>query len=642
MGSNLGGEILKRVIIGTAGHIDHGKTTLVKALTGIETDRLKEEKKRGISIELGFAPFLLPDGQRAAIVDVPGHERFIKQMLAGSSGIDLVLLTIAADEGVMPQTREHMDIINLLGVEKGIVVITKKDLVDEEWLFLIQEEIREYLADTILKDAPIIPVSAFTGEGMDELKQMMSDLAQNVVEKPVFGQARIPIDRVFTMPGFGTVITGTLWSGQIKVGDTLELMPGKRLVKVRTLQVHNQKVDTAYAGQRVAVNLQGIEVAQVDRGFVLASPGLLKPARRINTRFTLLKSARRPLRNWSRIRFHLGTNETLGRLVLLDREELKPGQETYAHIVLETPIVCCKGDPFVIRFYSPPATIGGGRVIEEYASRAKRYNSELINHLKIKERGSLEDLILQQIELYPQNILTIEELANKTGAAKEEIVEKISLLIKRQKAVEIKRGEYISKVGLDSIISTITAQLEKYHREFPLRQGYPREDIRSRFFSWLNVKEFNSILQYIEENQGLVCINNHLKLVTHSPLPGTQELQLLTKIMEKFNENMFSPPTLEEIKKDLAVEDDLFEELIYYLTDQGCLIRVKQEVWFSTQAVEEARKRLDNYFEKEQELSLGTARDLFDTSRKYALPLMEYFDRTRFTRRVGDLRVRSN
>ena len=329
---------MKRLVIGTAGHIDHGKTTLVKALTGIETDRLKEEQKRGISIELGFAPFSLPSGQRAAIVDMPGHERFIRHMVAGAFGIDMVILTIAADEGVMPQTREHMDIIELLNVRQGIVVITKIDLVDEEWLMLMEDEIRQYIDKSILKGAPIIPVSAVTGQGLDQLMATIEARAVDIPEKPVLDYARLPIDRVFTMSGFGTVVTGTLWSGQIQQGDTLELMPVKRPVKVRTLQVHNDIVNPAYAGQRVAVNLQGIEVADIRRGYLLASSGYLSPSYRVDVRLRLLPSSPRNLKNWNRIRFHLGTDEALGRIVLFDRDELHPEKSLMPRSVWKNPL----------------------------------------------------------------------------------------------------------------------------------------------------------------------------------------------------------------------------------------------------------------------------------------------------------------
>ncbi|MDD3853162.1 MAG: selenocysteine-specific translation elongation factor, partial [Syntrophomonadaceae bacterium] len=333
---------MKRIIIGTAGHIDHGKTTLVKALTGHDTDRLKEEKKRGISIELGFAPFTLPNGQKAAIVDVPGHERFIRHMLAGAFGIDLVLLTIAADEGIMPQTREHMDIIELLGVDKGIVVLTKKDLVDEEWLMLVEDEIEVYLKKSILAKAPIMAVSAVTGEGINELKEQIEIFSGMIKEKSSSGYARLPIDRVFSMSGFGTVVTGTLWSGKIGVGETLELMPPQKQVKIRTIQIHNEKTDVAFAGQRVAVNLQGIELNEIKRGYLLTTPGSFIPSYRLDTRMRLLSGSNRIIHNWNRIRFHLGTDEVLGRIVLLDRDELNPGEEAFAQIILEKQIVAHK------------------------------------------------------------------------------------------------------------------------------------------------------------------------------------------------------------------------------------------------------------------------------------------------------------
>ncbi len=376
---------MKRFIIGTAGHIDHGKTTLVKALTGVDTDRLKEEKQRGISIDLGFAPFKLPGGQKAAIVDVPGHERFIRHMLAGAFGIDMVLLTIAADEGVMPQTREHMDIIELLGVDKGLVVITKKDLVDEEWMLLMEEEISEYLKGTILDGAPLMAVSAVTGEGIPDLLAAIENIAQQVQERSAEGYARLPIDRVFTIAGFGTVVTGTLWSGKINSGDTLELMPGGLQVKVRNLHVHNDKVNTAYAGQRVAVNLQGIELAEVRRGDLLATPGVLAPSYRIDARLRLLKSSKRSLSNWNRIRFHLGTDETMGRVVLLDRDQLNAGEEALVQLVMEKPVVAYQGDRFVIRYYSPVTTIGGGVVIDPRAPKQKRFREDVLEELSKKE-----------------------------------------------------------------------------------------------------------------------------------------------------------------------------------------------------------------------------------------------------------------
>lgn len=635
---------MKRIIIGTAGHIDHGKTTLVRALSGAETDRLKEEKQRGISIELGFAPFNLPGGQKAAIVDVPGHERFIRHMLAGAFGVDMVLFTIAADEGVMPQTREHMDIIELLGVEKGIIVITKKDMVDEEWLMLMEEEIKEYVDKSILKEAPIVAVSAVTGEGIQELLTVIEETAETVKEKPVFGQARLPIDRVFTIAGFGTVVTGTLWSGQINVGDSLELMPVQKQVKVRTLQVHNDKVNTAYAGQRVAVNLQGIEVSEIKRGYLLASAESLTPSYRVDTRLRLLSSSPRSLKNWNRVRFHLGTDEALGRVVLLDRDELLAGEESYAQIVMEKPVVAYKGDPFVLRFYSPVQTIGGGRIIEPCAARQKRFREDVLDELTVKEEGTLYDVILHEMESDSRDVFTVSDLAKRTGSEEKRIVEEIRQLIDDEKAIDIgnKGAFFISQLGLQQIGEQIIRTIKDYQNKFPLRQGYPKEDMRSRMFKQINSKIFNAILNNLEQQRAIVSKNNLVSLPGHKAEPGAQELAAIKKIVQIMNEEIFSPPGPGELLKMTALQEASFNEIISYLTEEGEIVKINDNTYFSHNAIDKGKEMLEEYFTREKELSLATARDIFNTSRKYTLPLLEYYDRIRFTRRVGDMRVRFN
>ncbi|WP_242848917.1 selenocysteine-specific translation elongation factor [Syntrophomonas palmitatica] len=532
---------MKRFVIGTAGHIDHGKTTLVKALTGLDTDRLKEEKERGISIELGFAPFELPGGQKAAIVDMPGHERFIRHMLAGAFGIDIVLLTIAADEGVMPQTREHMDIIELLGVKQGIIVITKKDLVDEEWLALMEEEIKDYIDGTILRGSPIIAVSAPKGEGIQELLAQLEKMAGEVQEKPAFGQARLPIDRVFTISGFGTVVTGTLWSGKIHTGETLELMPVKRNVKIRTLQVHNEKVDDAYAGQRVAVNLQGIEVADIKRGYLLATPGYLTPSYRLDTRLHLLKTSPRSLKNWNRIRFHLGTDETLGRIVLLDRDEILPGEEAYAQIVMEKAVVAAKSDRFVVRFYSPVTTIGGGIIIDPVAPKQKRFREDVLDELAIKEEGSLYDILLHELETNPEEVLAVQELARRTGQEQSRVKEEMEQLKDDEKVWELKDQGYISMYGLQLINEHMVKTLEAYHKQYPLRPGYPREDMRSRFFKNINPKAFNLLIKYLEDQGSLNSFNNQLMIAGHQPVPGEKLQGIINQIVQRAEATCSAP-----------------------------------------------------------------------------------------------------
>ncbi|MDD2510585.1 MAG: selenocysteine-specific translation elongation factor [Syntrophomonas sp.] len=631
---------MKRLIIGTAGHIDHGKTTLVRALTGVDTDRLKEEKQRGISIELGFAPFMLPGGQKAAIVDVPGHERFIRHMLAGAFGIDMVVFVIAADEGIMPQTREHLDIIELLGVNQGVVAITKKDLVDEEWLMLMEEEIKEYLAGTALKNSPMIAVSAISGEGIEQLLEEIEKMAAQVKEKPVVGQARLPIDRVFTIAGFGTVVTGTLWSGQIKTGESLELMPVQRPVKVRSLQVHGAKVAEALAGQRVAVNLQGIEVAEIKRGYLLSTPDYLRPSYRVDTRLRLLSSSKRTLRNWNRIRFHLGTEEALGRVVLLDRDELQPGQESYAQIVMEKAVVCQKGDPFVIRYYSPVTTIGGGGIIDPHAPKQKRFREEVLDQLVMKEEGSLYDLILQEMEAAEATFISA-DLARKTGHEEEQIKEELEQLLLDEKVGDLKNGEYMSNRGLKKINEEIRERLKEYHRQYPLRAGYPREEMRSRFFKSINTRSFNAIMKCLEDRGSINSQNNQLRLAGYSPEPGEKESHAIEKIRALMDKELFTPPSLEDLKQQLELNEENFGEVISYLLNQGLLIKLSGDIFFSTRAIEEGKKILEEHFSREKELSLATARDLFNTSRRYTLPLLEYYDKSRFTRRIGDIRVKA-
>ncbi|NLC77525.1 MAG: selenocysteine-specific translation elongation factor, partial [Clostridia bacterium] len=387
---------MEYIIVGTAGHVDHGKTVLVNALTGVNTDRLKEERERGISIELGFAPLTLPNGQKIGLVDVPGHERFIRQMLAGVGGMDLVMLVIAADEGVMPQTQEHLDIINLLQIKKGLVVVTKKDLVEDDWLELVLEDIRETLRGSVLEESPIIPVSAVTGEGMERLKQALEQLVAETPAKSAAGKVRLPIDRVFSITGFGTVVTGTLWTGTIKVGDTLELQPEGLQVRVRTLQVHGQKVEVAKAGQRVAVNLAGIETGELSRGSTLLTPGTLVPSYRIDLQLHLLAKAP-AMENRQRVRIHLGTGEVLGRVVLLDREELSPGDTAFAQLQLEEALVAEKKDRLVIRSYSPMHTIAGGLVIDPAAPRHRRFEEKVLQTLATRLEGTPAELALEAL-----------------------------------------------------------------------------------------------------------------------------------------------------------------------------------------------------------------------------------------------------
>ncbi|MDA8234036.1 MAG: selenocysteine-specific translation elongation factor [Clostridia bacterium] len=633
---------MKHVIIGTAGHVDHGKTRLVKALTGKDTDRLKEEKERGISIELGFAPFVLPSGRRVAIIDVPGHERFIKHMLAGVGGIDLVMLVIAADEGVMPQTREHLDIIQLLQIPRGIIVISKTDLVDSDWLQLVMEEVREQMTGTILADAPMVGVSAATGEGMPQLMALLEEAVEQVRERPATGRFRMPADRVFSITGFGTVVTGTLTSGRVKVGDTIEILPENLEARVRTLQVHGDKVEMAEAGQRVAVNLSGVEVQDLNRGSILAAPGTLRPSYRLDVLLHLLPGQDKNLVNRQRVRFHIGTSEVLGRITLLDRDELEPGKETFVQMVMEEPVVAAKGDRFVIRTYSPMHTIGGGEVIDPSPERHKRFIKEVMDSLATKQQGTVDELLLQGLINQQEKLLSLEEAVGQIGIEADEAREALSVL-KDQALVHTIEAEGKTYVAASEVydkwVATVVNSLQEFHRTYPLRFGLTKEELRSRFFKAFSNKLFNTLLQYWSQ-QGILDVDEQVLAVKgFQPKADAQVEQLINKAMGLYREQPFQPPGWREVVEALKIPPQWQEEIVFYLVNKGDLVKIADDMYFNRTALDEARGRLVAYLKEHKELQLGQARDILQSSRKYILPLLEYFDHQRLTRRVGDKRV---
>jgi len=633
---------MKHVIIGTAGHVDHGKTQLVKALTGKDTDRLKEEKERGISIELGFAPFVLPSGRRVAIIDVPGHERFIKNMLAGVGGIDLVLMVIAADEGVMPQTREHLDIIQLLQIPRGIIVITKQDLVDQDWLQLVMEEVREQVAGTVLADAPMIGVSSVTGEGIAELVSLIEDAVTEVKERPTTGHFRMPVDRVFSVTGFGTVVTGTLNAGQVRVGDTVEILPENLEARVRSLQVHGDKVEMAEAGQRVAINLSGLEVQDVKRGSIVAALGTLRPSYRLDVQLYLLPGTEKNLENRQRVRLHLGTTEALGRVTLLDRDELEPGQEAFAQLVMEEPVVAAKHDRFVIRSYSPMHTIGGGSVIDPNPVKHKRFKEEVLTNLATKQQGTPDELLLQQLINQRDQLLTFEEAANLANLTAQEAGAALEVL-KAQAQVHILINEGKTYVAANEVyrkwVGDITRTLEDFHRDYPLRTGLSKEELRSRYFKSIPNKIFNALLQYLARQDVVDLWEQTVALKGFQPRLEPQVQELVTKVVNLYQKQVFQPPGWREVVEDLKIPEGWEEEILLYLVNRGDLVKISEDMYFAKPALEEARNRLVTYLKEHKELQLGEARDILQSSRKYVLPLLEYFDQQRLTRRVGDKRV---
>lgn len=634
------GHEVEHLVIGTAGHVDHGKTMLVKALTGVDTDRLKEEKERGISIELGFAPLVLPSGRTASIVDVPGHERFIKNMLAGVGGIDMVLLVIAADEGVMPQTREHVDIINLLQIKQGVVALTKVDLVDREWLDLVKEEVSEFLNDTVLQGAPVVEVSSVTGQGLGELLAAIDGVAQKVPPRPAGGSVRLPVDRVFSITGFGTVATGTLWSGILRPGDPLVIMPRGINTRARNLQVHGRKVDEARAGQRVAVNLSGVEVGEISRGSVLATPGSLAPSYRLDVRLYLLKTAG-ILKNRAHVRLHLGTAEIICRVVLLDREELAPGEAALAQLELREPTAAVRGDRFVIRSLSPMRTVGGGQVIDPVAPKHRRQRPQVIAALLTKERGVPEEQVLCQLQSRP-TFYTPAELAQATGMAGEAVQRFLELLVQKGLARRIAMDNqvyYLAREVYQSWTGKVKGLLEDYHREFPLREGLPKEELRSRLFPQLSSKQFHHLLLAMEED-GLARVSSQeVALAGFTPSPTPAQEEQIEALSNLYREKKFQPPAWEEACQAVGLAEPAAQEILLYMLKKGILVKISEDLYFHAACLDLARQAVVKYLQERGEITVGEARDLLQTSRKYALPLLEYFDRERITRRIGDKRV---
>ncbi|MDO4581736.1 MAG: selenocysteine-specific translation elongation factor [Bacillota bacterium] len=625
------------IIVGTAGHVDHGKTELVARLTGINTDRLPEEKKRGMTIVPGFVPLILPDGQRLGLIDVPGHERFVKNMLAGVAGIDMVMLVIAADEGVMPQTREHLHILHLLDVSRGVVVITKSDLVDGEWLDMVREQAAELIAATSLKDAPIIAVSSISGQGIEELRQILQQLAAQVEQKPASGHFRLPIDRVFTKSGFGTVITGTLWTGVITDGERVQLWPSGAEARVRGLQVHGDKVGQAYAGQRTAVNLSGTEAELAPRGGWLAAPGLLKESYRLDVALRLLAEGK-PLQQRARLRVHHGTAEALARVNLLDREELAGGESCFAQLELEAPLPPLRGDRLVLRSYSPMLTIGGATVIDANPRKHRRFDKgelETLAALAGADRGG-QLLAVALRQKAPLNAAALAEQAQlplaEISGALPGLCADGSLLSLEVDGVSY----YFSAEKAEQRLAAVQRLLADYHRKYPLRSGVTTAELRSRALDGWSVKQLNALLA-LWQQRGCIRVNGQTAAAADFiPQPDAAQRQLLDKLLAAYQQSPFAPPETAEVVAALRLPAEQLSELLGWLVEQEQLVKTG-ELYFAATAVQRAlellRAREDDSF------TLAEFRDALDSSRKYVLPLLEYFDAAGITRRVGDKRI---
>jgi len=637
--------LMRHLIIGTAGHIDHGKTTLVKALTGIDTDRLKEEKERGISIELGFASLTLPDGTQAGIVDVPGHERFVKTMLAGVGGIDLVILVIAADEGVMPQTREHLHICELLRVKRGLVALTKADLVNGEWLEMVRADVAEVLKSTFLDGCPVVPCSATTGRGLPELLQAIQAQAAAAEPKRTEATLRLPIDRVFTIKGFGTVVTGTLWSGTLLVADEVAILPMDLRSRVRRLQVHGQTLEQAVAGQRTAVNLPGLEVSQIERGDVLCAPGTLRASEAFDATLALLPDAPRPLLNRARIRFHLGTSERLARVLLLDREELQPGEETYVHLRLEAPSAALPQDRYVIRSYSPAVTIGGGSILDPNPPRERRPRAKMIEHLRILERGSVTDRVERHLLAAGFAPVTLSELRVRSDLDPVAVAESLGELTAKGSAVLVDaKGEAgaLHAERVAQLENEVLAHLAEFHAKEPLKDGLAKEELRSKLPAQLTPATFGWMLARLTDAGKIAVERDKVRLAEHRPTLSAAEEELKAKIEAAYRTAGFQPATPDGVLASLGAERKLFQAVFRRMVDDGILVKVKDDIFLHRERYQEMRERVLSHFRTQRSINVGTMKDLFGVSRKYAIPFLEHLDDARITRRQGDERVPYN
>lgn len=633
---------MKHIVIGTAGHIDHGKTTLVKALTGRETDTLKEEKDRGISINLGFTFFDLPSGRRAGIIDVPGHEKFIKNMLAGVSGVDIVLLVIAADEGIMPQTREHFEILQLLNVKKGIIVLTKADLVDEDWIDMIKDDIRKEFKDTFLRDAPIHAVSSKTKEGLDELVNEIDKFTEEVEAKDTQGHFRLPVDRVFSVIGFGTVVTGTVISGSVSEGETVAIYPSKVTAKVRGIQVHDQSVKAAEAGQRCAINISNIKTSDVKRGDVISVENLMEPSLMVDCKLYYLKSAARPLENRQRVRLYHGTSEIICRVVILDKDEVKQGEEAYVQLRLEKPLTAQRNDRFVVRSYSPMYTIGGGTIIEPLGQKTKRFNEEYIEELRVKESGKTENIIENAVKNLSDTYPKILDILKSLGKNEEDIADKLATLVQESRIIQLDSGDkavYLHKDFLDEKIDQMVNILENFHGHNPLTWGMSIAEIKNKVFG-RNIKQkiYDELLKFLVDDKK-IDIHGHFISLSGFTIKYTEEQKDIRKnIIASFKNAKFTPPRYAELEASCH-DKKSFKMVFDSIVDEGVLVKVSEDCYFLSEDYENAKSLVVNFIKQNGSMTLAQFRDELNTSRKYAMALMENFDGIKLTKRAEDKRI---
>lgn len=631
----------KQVILGTAGHIDHGKTSLIKNLTGIDTDRLKEEKDRGITIELGFAHLTLPDGTQVGVVDVPGHEKFVRHMVAGATGLDLVALVVAADEGIMPQTREHLEICRLLRVRSGLIVLTKVDLADEEWLELVEEDIRDFVSGTFLEGAPMVHFSAVTGQGADQVVAAIADIAGRIEERQAGSVFRMPLDRVFTMKGFGTVVTGTTLSGSLSLGDTVRIYPGSLTAKVRGLQVHNDSVDQVQAGARTAVNLQGLEKESVRRGQVLAPPGVLHPTRRMDLWVDHLAEDEKPLKNRAPVRFHVGAAEILGRLLLLDSEELVPGQSGPAQIILDEEGVCLAGDRFVLRSYSPVRTIAGGEILNPYPSRHKRFHKKILSDLAaMREHDPVKSLGLLLESAGPEGT-SAQELAGLIDLPAKQIKSALGKILSEREALSYdkERGRLIGRRTFDLLTDKVLSILADYHQKFPVRPGLVKEEFKTRVPGLADNRLLAFVLDHLVKSGDVALDREVVRLSGHKPNLAGDLQEIEARILQVYEKAGLTPPYYKDVSQKLTGDRKQQKEVLDHLLKKGRLVKVKADLYYHGRAVDRLWEEAKAFLQENGELTTPRFKEMTGLSRKYLIPLLEYFDAQGLTMRVGETRV---
>ena len=638
---------MREIVLGTAGHVDHGKTSLVRALTGIETDRLKEEKKRGITIELGFAFLDLPCGHRLGIVDVPGHEKFVKNMVAGVTGMDLLAFVIAADEGIMPQTREHFEICRLLGVKKGLVIITKKDMVDEDWLEMVLDEVRSFCAGSFLEEAPIIPVSSLTGEGIDLVKDTLDRFVREHNFYEVFGPFRLPVDRVFAMKGFGAVVTGTSISGRTAIGEDLQFYPTELVAKVRGIQVHSAAVDEVEAGHRTAINMQGVDIARVERGMVVAPPGALQPNYMLDCQFLYLAANAKPIKHRTRVRIHLGTAEILGRISILDRDEISPGQEVAVQLLLEEPVAVWPEDRYVIRSYSPVHTIGGGRVLGNLSPRKRKrvaeadreYNRTIAQTLI---HGSQEDKILLFLRESGAKGLTFDDLAIRLGLFGKHLKKVLNDPISTKKMVVVDSASqrYLDVGIAEKVKNTLLTNLAEYHRKNSLQLGLAKEELRSGLGKLIDQKVFQYCLGELLRKGQVVQDESMVRMAGHEVELKADEEALQRELTAWYLEKGLFTPTIKETMEFFShYPEKQVKQVIELQLREGNLVKISESLYFAKKTIDDLAAAVTAHIQKEGDIDAPGFKNLTGLTRKFSIPILEYLDRIKLTIRVEDRRI---